>query len=154
MCARRSMRCTSLLALAVAALAVLLTDASFARAGILAPQQVNFGLSDLDRALADRGAAGSSSSSADSRETPFPFGDRDSHDSDLPKLGMPVGHSTSTSTSSSTGVGAGSGIVLCLFSSTITITDDATLGRLPEDHGLSLPDPPGTDLLRPPRTLS
>jgi hypothetical protein len=41
--------------------------------------------------------------------------------------------------------------MICLLSSAITLADDTSLSRLPEDHGLSLPDPPGTDLLRPPR---
>ena len=125
--------------------------AGTAQAGILLPEQVGFDAKDLERSLSDEGAGSSRSSKNETPSWPSDNDDQQRTPLGLLKSSLPT--SSSSSSSSSSGSGAvGSGVVLCIFNSTITIDDDAPLSRLAESHGLSLPDPPGTDLLRPPRS--
>ena len=134
----------------LAAVVVMLSSATVARAGILMPQQVGFDANDLDR---DLGAgAGSSSSRQNSPQSPPSDNDRQSNPLDLLKSSLPTSSSSSSTSTSSAGGAVGSGVVLCVFNNTLTLRDDSPFGQLAEDHGLSLPDPPGTDLLRPPRS--
>lgn len=150
MCEYRLLRCTSMSAIAVAIVA-LLSIVTTCDAGIVLPQQIGFEEKDLENALDDAKTGRASSTSSNSQEWPTKDRGNNQNPSELLKSPIPLGNSSSSSSSSSVGGAAGSGVVLCLFSNTITIADDSSLGRLPEDHGLSLPDPPGTDLLRPPR---
>ena len=132
---------------------VLHGDAPVSNAGILLPQEVGFDANDLERALSEDGTAGAATSSRGRESQSWPPRENDKEQNPLGLLNspLPMGNSSPSSSSSSAGGAVGSGIVLCLFNSTIAIADDAPLGRLAEDHGLSLPDPPGTNLLRPPR---
>ena len=61
-----------------------------------------------------------------------------------------LGPGGSTSSTSSSGGGSGVSYALCILGTQIC-EDDSSCGRLAEDRSLFLPDPPGTDLLRPPR---
>ena len=135
------------------AVAALLAGTSTCRAGILTQDGLRFDAADLDRALSDN-AAGAATSTSPSRspQQQWPPSDNDRGNDPLGflKSSLPTGSSSSTSTSSSGGA-VGSGVVLCLFNSTITFADESPLGRLVEERGLTLPAPPGTDLLRPPR---
>ena len=142
----------SSLAIWIAFAVVLHSDARTAHAGIQLPQQVGFDAKDLEQSLDDEAGAGSSSSSQRNSDS-WPPTNNDDQPNPLGLLNspLPTSNSSSSSSSSSAGGATGSGVVLCLFNGTIALTDDACLGRLAEDHGLSLPDPPGTDLLRPPR---
>jgi hypothetical protein len=128
---------------------------SDSRAAILPPEQIDFSASDLERSIRDDSSGAGATS--DSRNSDPSQSDEQSQQqqlinllqSNLPSGGSSAG-SSSTSSSSSGGSSSANAIGWSL-NSTIAIRDDAPLGRLPEDHGLSLPDPPGTDLLRPPR---
>jgi hypothetical protein len=136
--------------IAGAALMLLLLGTSASHAGILTPQQIGFDAEDLERSLSGEQ---SGSSSVPYNAPTGPAGkDQDQRPSpmELLKDSLPGGQSSSSS-SSSTGGAGGTGSVFAL-SNTIILVDDSFLRRLPEDHGLSLPDPPGTDLLRPPRS--
>jgi hypothetical protein len=146
--------------LALAAVCVLLSlHATPCRAGILLPQQVSFGECDLEKAVnsaaATHGglASGASTSSSNRHRSPdWPASDGDQPSSPLELAkSLPTGSSTSSTSTSSTGGAIGSGVVFCVLNGTLTLHDDSPLGLLAEDHGFSLPEPPGTDLLRPPR---
>ena len=152
MCGCRLMRYdSSPLPIAIlAAVVVMLCSASVASAGILMPQQVGFDEKDLDQALS-AGAAGASSHREHSRQWPPTDNDRESNPLDLLNSSLPTSSSSSGTSTSSAGGAVGSGVVLCVLNNAITTRDDSPLGQVAEDHGLSLPDPPGTDLLRPPR---
>ena len=147
------MRYTSFLAFVAIALALLLSSSSVCHAGILLPQQVGFDAQDLDQAMDTGDAAGGASSGSGGASNSWPPNNDDQQPGrlDLLKPSLPVRSSSSSSSSSSAGGAAGSNVVLCLFSGTTMIADDASLGRLAEDHGLSLPEAPGTDLFHPPR---
>lgn len=155
MCGYRLIRsqCTPLPAILAVALVMLFVSVNAAQAGILLPQPIGFDAKDLDQSLSDNHASGSSSSSTPQESQQWPPSDNDQQPSPLGLLNapLPAGHSSSNTSTSSSGGAAGSGMALCLLNGTISVTDDLALGRLAEDHGLSLPDPPGTDLLRPPR---
>jgi hypothetical protein len=145
--------------LIIATLSMMLsTCASESQAGILLPQQVSFDSSDLERAL-DAGpstaTSGATSSSSTSRRTshewPPSDSDQPTNPLELVKSSLPTSNSSSSTSTSSAGGAVGSGVVLCAFNNTLTLRDDSPLGQLAEDHGLALPEPPGTDLLRPPQ---
>jgi hypothetical protein len=136
-------------ALTAAVFAVFLTFSGTCTAGILLPEEISFDTQDLERHFnGDEDGAGSVPS-----KSPVQTSNENGKTPNRLKATLPTGNSSSSSTSSTSSAGgaAGPGIVLCLFNSTIAIADDSPLGRLAEDRGLSLPDPPGTDLLRPPR---
>ena len=63
------------------------------------------------------------------------------------------GGSTTSSSPTSSGGASGASWGLCVLADTEICGDDSNCGRLAEDRSLFLPDPPGTDLLRPPRTV-
>ena len=63
------------------------------------------------------------------------------------------GSSTSSSSSSSTGGTFGASCIIGVLNGTKFSGDDSDCGRIAEDRSLFLPDPPGTDLLRPPRAV-
>jgi len=136
------------------------TVTSTCQAGILMPEQVTFDENDLAASLATRDSASStaststSSASAPVRRIQRDWWSEEDRGGNVPfelsKSKLPTG-TTSSSTSSSPVAGATSSTVVCLLSAPLNLQDDAPLGQLAEDHGLSLPDPPGTDLLRPPR---
>jgi hypothetical protein len=142
-------RTESVPAMIAAVLVTLLIGTSPAHAGILAPQQIGYDIKDLERSL---GSTQSGSSSAPDSKQSSADSERDKKIDPLGLLTatLPGNQSSSSSSSSSSG-GAGSGVVSAHMSGTVFMPDDSPLGRLPEDHGLSQPDPPGTDLLRPPR---
>jgi hypothetical protein len=129
-----------------------LACAEVAQAGIIVQQQFDFSAEDLAKSLDENtasSAAGASRTTA--TDVPLPNGeDRNSDPLSLLDSHLPSG-SSSSSTSSSSGGAVGSGLVVCFLNSVCTLRDDSPLGQLAEDHGLSLPDPPGTDLLRPPQ---
>lgn len=134
--------------------AVWLGCAENAGAGIIAPQQMDFNADDLAQSLQDGAGAGASSTSSspnrpNSQRLPLVYNDEQIDPLSWLDSHLPSGGTTSSSTSTSAG-GAVSTFV-CALGSTIALGDDSPLGQLAEDHGLSLPDPPGTDLLRPPR---
>ena len=154
------MQRTQLSLLTLAAICVLVSAcATECHAGILLPQQVSFGESDLEKAVSstdsNRGqqAAGASSSSSNRHRSPdWPASDSDQPSSPLELAkSLPTGGSTSSTSTSSTGGAIGSGVVFCVLNGTIALQDESPLGQLSEDHGFSLPAPPGTDLLRPPQ---
>lgn len=143
--------------LTLSALCVLFSAcASTCRAGILLPEQVTFGVSDLEKAL-DSGMTGATSNSSDSSSSPRHRHDWPSNDPNQPtnplelvRSSLPTGSSSSGTSTSSTGA-IGSGVVLCALNSTLNLRDDSPRGSLAEELGLLLPEAPGTDLLRPPR---
>jgi hypothetical protein len=141
-------------AIGFAALIVSLSRATAVQAGILFPQQADFTADDLERSLTESAGAGSTSGGSDSQPEPS-HDDSEPHDllglqqANLPSGGGSTGGS-STSSSSSGGSTSASAIGWSV-NNTIAVADESTLGRLAEDHGLSLPEPPGTLLLRPPR---
>lgn len=142
-------RFESVPAIIAAVLATMLIGTSAAHAGILAPQQLGYDVKDLERSLG--GTQSSSSSAPDSKQSSADSErDKKIDPLGLLKATLPGSQSSSSSSSSSAG-GAGSGVVLAYLSGTVIMPDDSPLGRLPDDHGLSLPDAPGTDLLRPPK---
>ena len=63
------------------------------------------------------------------------------------------GSTAPSSSTSSTGGASGVSCVLCVFGGTKIRGDDSNCGRVAEVRSLFLPDPPGTDLLRPPRAV-
>lgn len=143
-------------ALALAALCFLGTVcASTTFAGILLPDQISFEADDIEQYLADNNSQGStSSSSSPARHRSPAWPDENSNEPSSPlelANSLPTGTSSGTTSSPSPSGAVGSGAVLCVLNSTINLQDDSPFGTLAEDHGLSLPDPPGTDLLRPPR---
>jgi hypothetical protein len=154
------MRSIPLPLLTLAALCLLVSAcATDCYAGILVPQQVSFDANDLEQALdagastaATTSAGATSSSRRASHDWPADNSDQPTNPLELANS-LPTGTSSSTTTSSSSAGGAiGSGLVSCVLNGTLTLRDDSPLGQLAEDHGFSLPDPPGTDLLRPPRS--
>ena len=150
-------RCEQCLSSAVvlAAAIALLACASGAQAGILLPQPVGFSEGDLEKSLCAKLAGGASSTSSGDRNSQLPSQNSDDNSPNplgLLKVHLPIGgtSSSSSSSSSSTG-GVGASMVVCSLNSTITIMDNTTLSRIADDRGIALPDPPGTNLLRPPR---
>ncbi len=147
--------------------------ASTCQAGILLPEQVTFDEQDLAASLATRdnssvekGSATPSpqspASSLQSSSTPIrrikpDWWNQEHQDENVPfeltKSKLPTGNTSSSTSSSSSVAGAAGSSVVCLLSASLILRDDSPLGQLAEDHGLSLPDPPGTDLLRPPRAV-
>jgi hypothetical protein len=145
--------------LAVVGSMLVMFSAASCHAGILMPAQVTFDADDLEKAIDSASTAGASSASQSAQTGPRRIArdwwsdeHRDQNSPlELAKSNLPTG-STSSSTSSSPAGGApGSGGVVCMLSASLDLRDDSPLGQLAEDHGFSLPDPPGTDLLRPPR---
>jgi hypothetical protein len=130
--------------------------ASTAFAGILLPQQISFDADDIEQILASessQASTGASSSSSRRHLPEWPAKDQGQPSSPLELANsLPTSTSSSTTSSPAPGGAVGSGVVLCLLNNTITVQDDSPLGMLAEDHGFSLPDPPGTDLLRPPQS--
>jgi len=140
--------------------------ASTCQAGILMPEQVTFDEQDLAASLATRESASStdtrhptpdtcSSSSTPLRRIQPDWWNQENQDENVPfeltKSKLPTGTTSSSTSSSSSVAGAAGSSVVCLLSTPLNLRDDSPRGQLAEDHGLSLPDPPGTDLLRPPR---
>lgn len=64
-----------------------------------------------------------------------------------------LGSGGSPSSTSSSGGTSGVSYALSLSGGTKICGDDSNCARLAEDRSLFLPDPPGTDLLRPPRAV-
>jgi hypothetical protein len=141
----------SALAVIAISMTALLTAAPICKAGIIAPAPPAFGQKDLDQALADQTAACDNAAQKNSPSMPPEDRDQNRGPSDHLKTAIPVNQSSSSSSSSSGGGPLGIGAAFCALGTTNLSADDSLLGRLPEDHGLSLPNPPGTDLLRPPR---
>jgi hypothetical protein len=142
--------------LALAAICVLLSvRATPCHAGILLPQQVSFGESDLVESLDSASRSHSGTSSVPSRHRSHEWPAQDGNEPSTPlelASSLPTGNTGSSSTSnSSTGGAIGSGVVFCVLNGTLSLRDDSPLGHLAEDHGFSLPEAPGTDLLRPPQ---
>jgi hypothetical protein len=139
----------------VAALILLLSSTSVVQAAILMPEQIGFSANDLEGSFTnDDASAGAGSTSSRNNSQPAPSNDESEQKELLGLLhaNLPSGGGTSAgSSSSSSGGSANSGAICWSAVNTIATRDDAPLGRLAEEHGLSLPDPPGTDLLRPPR---
>jgi hypothetical protein len=147
MSAPSTLRPSSLAAITIAAMVVVFAGANTSKAGILVPEQISFGDKDLERELQNNEA----SSTSAPHTLPSPT-EQDRHRNPFAHLNDSLPNSQSSGSSSSTGGGVtGGGVALALLSGTIAPADDPSIGRLPEDHGLSLPNPPGTDLLRPPR---
>jgi hypothetical protein len=139
----------------VAALILLLSSTSVVQAAILMPEQIGFSANDLEGSFTnDDASAGAGSTSSRNNSQPAPSNDESEQKELLGLLhaNLPSGGGSSAgSSSSSSGGSANSGAICWSAVNTIATRDDAPLGRLAEEHGLSLPDPPGTDLLRPPR---
>jgi hypothetical protein len=154
-CTFRCKRSRWLIFNAAATLAVLLGSASITQAAILLPDQIGFNTSDLEQSLNDENS--SSGAGSPSNQSPSSPSNDESEQQELLGLlyaNLPSGGTSSggsSTTSSSSGGSLGAGAVGWSLNSTIAMRDDSPLGRLAEDHGLRLPDPPGTDLLRPPR---
>ena len=151
-------RCEQWLSSAVvlAATIALLACASGAQAGILVPQPVGFSEGDLEKSLTVKNADSASTSSSSDRKSQLPSQNSDDNSPNplgLLKGHLPIGGNSSSGSSSSSAGGVGANMLVCSLNNTITIVKDPTLSRIAEDHGLSLPDPPGTDLLRPPRAF-
>lgn len=137
--------------LALVALSFALLAGDTAQAGIVLPQEVGFDAADLDQSFSATQSGGASSSSSSQRpigeDTPSPPGHEDLH------TALPASPSSSSSSTSTSGAGSSPTLVVFTLSRTVLVPDDACLGRLAEECGLSLPMPPGTDLLRPPRSV-
>ena len=151
MCGTFVIRRQLLAALVVASTSVLLATVRECKAGIVSPAPISFDAKDLERELSASNAHCGSSAPRNSQQAPLRDDGQDPNQPDHLKPGIPLNQNSSSSSSSSAGGPAGSVAALGVLSGTIAIADDSLLGRLAEDHGLSLPDPPGTDLLRPPR---
>ena len=136
---------------AIFAMGLGLLLASMGEAAIVGPAPVSFDQNDLDKSLNDSKAGCGSSAPDHCRHVPADEHDRNSDGLERLKAALPLGQGSSSSSSSSAGGGATAGAMPCVFNSTVALSDDSPLGRLAEDHGFTLPDPPGTDLLRPPR---
>jgi hypothetical protein len=138
----------------IAGAALALSFAEKASAGIIAPQQIEFSADDLAKSLADRDSGGTSSSAAGrerSQRLPLTGYEQPVDPLSLQESHSPFGSNSSSSSSSSSGANVSTGSLLCVLGRALSLRDDSPLGNLPDDHGLSLPDHPGTDLLRPPR---
>jgi hypothetical protein len=130
-----------------------LSLASVGKGAIVGPVPVSFDQKDLDKSLDDSKSGCGSSAPMNSRQIPSDEHGRNSDGLDRLKAALPLSQGSSSSSSSSAGGGATFGAMPCVFNSTAAISDDSPLGCLAEDHGFTLPDPPGLDLLRPPRTM-
>jgi hypothetical protein len=151
MCLIKLIRRIQLPLLAIFAMGLGLSLASAGEAAIVGPAPVSFDQKDLDKSLNDSKAGCGSSAPDHFRHVPSDERDRNSDGLDRVKAALPVGQGSSSSSSSSAGGGATSGAMPCVFNSTVATSDDSPLGHLADDHGFTLPDPPGTDLLRPPQ---
>jgi hypothetical protein len=155
MCSNRRMRCNPLASaiILVVALIVSVSAGSVAQAAILLPDQIDLSADDLERTLSSdaTGSAGSPSRRCNSDSLPSDNSDKPSERLSLLQGQVPGGGASSNGSSSSVGGNTTVGTVGNPLATTIALRDDAPLGRLAEDQGLSLPDPPGSDLLRPPR---
>lgn len=143
----RSVYCPAVIALAV----VVLSTAGTASAGIIVPQPIAFDAQDLERSMSRDTAAKVPAASTNAPLSPARNGNQQPDPLALLKTTWPGDSSSSSNSSSTGGNGVGTGVTMCWCQVHVVLADDASLGQLPEDHGLSLPDPPGTDLLRPPR---
>lgn len=151
MCLIKLIRRIQLLLVAIFAMGLGLWLASRGEAAIVGPAPVSFDQKDLDKSFNDNKAGCGSSVPMNSRQVPLDEHSRNTDSLDRLKAALPLGQGSSSSSSSTAGGPMGSAAALSMICGAVPIADDAVLGRLPEDHGLSLPDPPGTDLLRPPR---
>jgi hypothetical protein len=141
-----------LIAFVAASTIVLLAIGQECKAGIISPAPIGFDDKDLDRELASSKSNCGAAAPKNSEQSPLEDGDQNHNpSSDHLNTAIPLNQSSSSSSSSSTGGPAGSGAAFCTLSTTTANADDSLLGRLPEDQALSVPNPPGTDLLRPPR---
>ena len=136
-----------LVAFIAAAVSVLLTTTHECKAAIVSPSPVGFDAKDLGREFADSYASSSSSTPDNSQQLPAEENDPNRSRSDYLRTSIPLSQNSSSSSSSSAGGLAGSGAVVCMLNCKAVIPEDSLLGRLTEDHGPSLPDPPGTNLL-------
>ena len=143
----RSVYCPAVIAVAVA----VLSSYGTAYAGIIVPQPISFDAQDLERSLSSGTGAGVPSTSSHAPLCPASPGHQPSDPLGLLKSTLPAENSSSSSSSTATGSSVGAGVAVCCCQAFVVVADDPSLGQLPEDHGLSLPDPPGTSLLRPPR---
>jgi hypothetical protein len=126
----------------VAALGMTQASASIIQADISAEQI----LANLDGNL----SATSSSSVPSSQQTPNQP-DRDSEDSlTIFNPGAPSSN-TSTSTSTSSSVSSHTAPLISFANGTAMAEDDSITSRLEAQRNISLPTPPGIDLLRPPQ---
>ena len=153
--AYRQLRYWSVPALVAAAFVVFTAGASTCSAGILLPEQVSFDANDLDESLSGRHEDGGMSSPRDPQKWPLEDSDQQPTPKGYLTASLPTGNSSSGSSSSTSSSSVpGTSVTVGLLSATIAVADDLALSQLAEDHGLSLPDPPGTDLLRPPQFFS
>jgi hypothetical protein len=142
----------------IASLLLSMSSAATVHAGILQPDEIKFTAEDLERSLSIHESYGAGSSSRHSDFHPASNDERDQRElfglkqANLPSSGSSPGSSSSSSSTTSGSMTAGAIASTVNYSS--AIRDDSPLGRLAEGLGLTLPDPPGTDLLRPPRRIA
>jgi hypothetical protein len=148
------LRLTFFAVFGLAAIILLTLEGRSAHAGIVAPEAIDFGADDLERSLYD-GSGGACAAPSES-ESPSPLPTDDC--ARLALLGLlnnssslPTGGSSPSSSSSTSGAYGSGAMIPCVISGLCNMHGDAQINQLAENHGLSLPDPPGTDLLRPPR---
>lgn len=142
-------------ALFVATAVALVSSGYTCHAGIVLPQPVSFDTHDLQSSLSSgTGASATSHSrntqqqrSANERHQPGPW----PGPLVLMNTNLPMGHSSSSSSSSVAGGGGDLGAATSSFRVTIGPHNGPPLRKLAEDEMLSLPDPPGNELLRPPQ---
>lgn len=138
-------------AAALLAAASIVVASQQCQAGIVGPAPISFGVEDLERELASKSSHGSATIPDRAHQLPMENeGDPTQGPSARLKPAAPVG-STSSSGSSSNVNSSGAGNALCVSEKNLADSDDSPSGRLTDPYGLFLPDPPGTDLLRPPR---
>jgi hypothetical protein len=140
----------------IAALTVSVSQSRVAQAAIQLPDQISFSADELERTFLENAAGGAGSSS--SRHSDSPQGPTENTNPSTERFGLlqgqvPSGGASSNGSTSSTSSGGSTsaGAIGNPLTRTIAVRDDEPLGLLTEEQGLWLPDPPGTDLLRPPR---
>jgi len=120
-----------------------------AEASIECPAMPAFELEDLEHSMDAGSSAGSASGSHSA-----PAQERSDEGQRLVHLGCPtaIPSSGSTTSSPSSGSGASSASATTLGSATAAMLNDADVVRwVAGEQRLSLPTPPGNDLLRPPQ---
>jgi hypothetical protein len=117
-------------------------------ASIVVPDAAGLSSNDFEFLSSNQASSSPAPTSSDDSEPADNFQKSDPWDF-LKALGP--GGSTTSSSSTSSGGASGASWGLCVLADTEICGDDSNCGRLAEDRSLFLPDPPGTDLLRPPR---
>lgn len=143
-----------------AAAIVICLECTFSHGAIYEPPQVGFSVDDLERELSTDAVVYSRQLSSDSMSSRFGSAEFPSDESEMPdnplefvKSWLPTGNSSSGTSNSTTGGGVLSNGVMCALNTTTTILENVLVGQLTEHQPVSLPDPPGTNLIRPPRTV-